>query len=220
MDKFGRVASSRRDSSLKRQRVEYTFPMTSDGNYDFTNHKLCNIKEPKTKSDAANMSYVDSKDNMIREDLGKLGMAFHQFKSNTEKKNVHFRGKIEDLNNYTSEMINNVNERIDNVKRDIQDRATVENLNNLKLQLTELANNYVSTVATIKVNLKKDFHNYRNIWEKDFEKFVTKFQNTINYDVDTKLSQIKSTIESLEVKMNAGTRKDDTATLQRNSAGN
>lgn len=59
MDKFGRVAYTGNISSAKRLRVDYTFPMTNDGDYDFGNRRLCNVKRPTEKSDVVTKEIID-----------------------------------------------------------------------------------------------------------------------------------------------------------------
>lgn len=58
LDKFGR--SSHANSKLKNLRTSsLPIPRTTDGDYDFTNHKLCNVKTPTVNDDSANKKYVD-----------------------------------------------------------------------------------------------------------------------------------------------------------------
>lgn len=115
MDKFGRVSLSRRIPSAKRS----GFPMTSDGDYDFTGHKLCNVDEPIRKSDAANMNYVDLTAKRIMEDLGKLGIVFFQFKGVIETKCTKLGGELENTNNNNVEMYKKLNEQLDYVSKQI-----------------------------------------------------------------------------------------------------
>ncbi|KAK9870123.1 hypothetical protein WA026_006214 [Henosepilachna vigintioctopunctata] len=66
LNKFGHTSHSR-GYQYKHRKIEIQrFPLTPDGEYDFKNHKLCNIKTPTSDNDGATKSYVDSSVNNIQ----------------------------------------------------------------------------------------------------------------------------------------------------------
>jgi len=92
LDKFGRSSHSSDKSKPKRFRLD--FPRTSQGDFDFTHHKLCNVDPPNSDSDAATKGFIDMEltkiETVMTEKIGKEWkkletLIMEQEKANEEK---------------------------------------------------------------------------------------------------------------------------------------
>ena len=67
IDKFGRCSSSHKfnNNLNKKQNRFFGFDLTSTGNFDFQQKRICNISTPTEPNDAVTKSYVDEKTKQI-----------------------------------------------------------------------------------------------------------------------------------------------------------
>lgn len=62
MNKFGRSlpSASRQKGSVRMIQTSNAIAVTSDGDYNFQDRRLCNVKPPVDKGDAVNKEFVES----------------------------------------------------------------------------------------------------------------------------------------------------------------
>lgn len=134
IDKFGRyldpfyITSGGKHSTLSSYKVQFQFPLTSEGDVNFTNKRLTNINLPRSLHDAASKKYVDesisSFTKNIQNDLHLIrdSVAFLVNKLNQDLQSIiHNINLIEQTQKNTiKEEITRINESIHILNNDLQ----------------------------------------------------------------------------------------------------
>lgn len=103
IDKFGRSVKSANNKDihnlfhLQQQQQQQVPSTTKDGDFDFDNHKICNLKDPTNDQDAATRRYVKLVvENMRKELLYTIDVKLkHLISTNVQSNRIYKESKTE-----------------------------------------------------------------------------------------------------------------------------
>lgn len=136
LDKFARSSVSR---SGKRIFVQNnSFPLTKDGDYDFSYHRLCNIKSPEEDNDSTTKVYVDSSLNDIKKELYSEIRSLNE-STRSELANEFYQ-QIQSLHDYCDSIVDDLRKDLYKETDSLREKLT-EFLNDVLLKIPSNYNN-------------------------------------------------------------------------------
>jgi uncharacterized protein YukE len=173
MDKFG---STPLRGSTKVIQTPSVISFTKDGDYNFREHRLCNVKQPAEKSDAVNKEYLDLKTSQSFTDCVKL---ITQKEEILLKKLAENRQSLEDARTFLSGKIKENN----------------KNLNSFQTELRSIETHAVNSsieYTNTQVQLLRDA--MRTINERHFK--LNSTVNALSETTEDQISKIEDTFEN------------------------
>lgn len=168
LDNFGR--SSHRSKFSYIQSTTTIFPRTTDGDFDFSNRKLCNVGKPLSDSDSANKEHVDIQIHAIQNEIklntmefGKLGLNFHDLRGEVDRKldNIHmkqneFDDEIEEKFEYSKQEYKRINRILSSVSSEYYNKLELDvYLKSLEDKLIALQNKVIGAFEKIDNKIKR-----------------------------------------------------------------
>lgn len=84
LSKFGGTSRGLQNKYKRKRTESQSFPLTSDGDYDFGNRKLCNVRIPTEKSDVVTKEILDNELLKVINLMGDLGIRVQSIKNELE----------------------------------------------------------------------------------------------------------------------------------------
>lgn len=154
-DKFGRhISSERRDCDSYHQPC---IPLTTDGDYDFENKRLCNVKSPIEDSDGANKGYVETMTRQVLQQVSPSASNTFKFAKDLATLTI----KVDNISKETDFALNQLNilnstgasflERIREIEAKINNLVSPEKL---QLEIDLVEHSRAETEKLLKKELK------------------------------------------------------------------
>ncbi|KAK9878093.1 hypothetical protein WA026_020735 [Henosepilachna vigintioctopunctata] len=181
LDKFGRSSNT---EGVKRRRLdrccEPSLPINEDGDYDFSNRKLSNVKLPTKKTDTSTKGYVDNIMIPINRKVVKIEQKLGFITNNIESFHGRFKSFKEEVK-IQQRLFEDVLEI--NGKIALLDTEMKSQLQNLKVSLqtdftTYVGNNYSSLSDFVSENLAQLDLKFQSLEQK----FNEIFPNVVNLE--------------------------------------
>ncbi|KAK9892380.1 hypothetical protein WA026_019832 [Henosepilachna vigintioctopunctata] len=189
LDKFGRSSNT---EGVKRRRLdrccEPSLPINEDGDYDFSNRKLSNVKLLTKKTDTSTKGYVDNIMIPINRKVVKIEQKLGFITNNIESFHGRFKSFKEEVK--------------------IQQRKKNELFQSHENQLKKLTGLFEDVleingkIALLDTEMKSQLQNLKVSLQTDFTTYVGNNYSSLSDFVSENLAQLDLKFQSLEQKFN------------------